>query len=242
MDLLTIADALIADLKPLRFGRLITHVYNPLTYAYEPYQEYVHRYGQRTREVLLVGMNPGPWGMVQTGIPFGEVNVVRDWLRITATVGKPEREHPQRPVLGFACPRSEVSGARLWGWARNRFGVPPRFFAQFFVANYCPLAFFDEAGRNVTPNHLPAQEEVPLLACCDLALRRSVEVLQSRYVIGVGGFAASRARAALSGLNVRVEQILHPSPASPAANRNWAETVESQLAKCGLLIPGATAE
>jgi len=42
-------------------------------------------------------MNPGPWGMAQTGVPFGEINAVKDWLGINAEVDKPQKQHPKRP-------------------------------------------------------------------------------------------------------------------------------------------------
>src|SRR5690606_41280122 len=137
--LLAVADTLSRRLARLRFGPPVAHVYHPLQYAREPYRAYVGRYGGAPREVLLVGMNPGPFGMAQTGVPFGEIAMVRDWMGIDAPVDKPAREHPKRPIDGFACTRSEVSGARLWGWARDRFGTPDAFFARFFVWNYCPL-------------------------------------------------------------------------------------------------------
>ena len=181
-------------------------------------------------------MNPGPWGMAQTGVPFGEVNFVRDWLGINVPVGKPKREHPKRPVAGFACRRSEISGARLWGWAKDTFVTPKRFFDRFFVANYCPLMFLEVTGRNRTPDKLPLVKYEPLFASCDLALRRMVDALQPRYVIGVGAFAESRVRAALAGLDVTVGGILHPSPASPAANRNWAAKATAQLARLGIRL------
>src|SRR5208283_2872871 len=183
---------------------------------------------------VLVGMNPGPFGMAQTGIPFGDVTMVRDWLGLQGPVGKPNRMHPKRPVLGFECPRSEVSGSRLWGWARDRFGTPDRFFATFFVANYCPLAFFEASGRNFTPDKLPAAEQAPLFAACDGALRRLVEAMQPSHVVGVGSFAFKRAQAALSGFDLMVGSILHPSPASPLANRGWAAAASRQLAALGI--------
>jgi single-strand selective monofunctional uracil DNA glycosylase len=182
-------------------------------------------------------MNPGPFGMVQTGVPFGDVAMVRDWLGIQAPVGKPPQEHPKRPVLGFDCPRSEVSGARLWGWARDRFDAPETFFDRFFVANYCPLAFMEESARNLTPDKLPAAEQQALSGICDDALRETVRALRPRLVIGVGGFAERRARAALAGENVGVGTILHPSPASPIANRGWAPAIERQLAAMGVALP-----
>jgi single-strand selective monofunctional uracil DNA glycosylase len=230
-----------ADLRDaverLLFSPPAAYVYNPLVYAWEPHRAYLSRFGAGSaepREALLLGMNPGPWGMAQTGIPFGDVGMVRDWLGIGGTVGRPGREHPERPVTGFACRRGEGSGRRLWGWARDRFGVPEAFFSRFFVANYCPLAFFDEGGGNLTPDKLPAAMRAPLLAACDGSLRRTVELLAAPLVIGVGRWAESRAREALAGLPVKVGSILHPSPANPAANRGWARQAEEQLRILGV--------
>lgn len=221
-------------LDEMRFSAPVAYVYNPLSYAFEPFAEYVRRYGGPPKRAVLLGMNPGPWGMAQTGIPFGEVNLVRDWLGIESRCGKPTREHPKRQVQGLDCTRSEVSGARLWGWARERFKKPEEFFSNFFVYNYCPLLFLEESGRNRTPDKLKAAEKRPLFEACDAALRCSVEKLQPDVVIGVGRFAEERARRVL-GDSVKVASILHPSPASPAANRGWTEHVDATLAKLGLL-------
>lgn len=233
-NLAAAVDQLITEVERLRFRPPVTHVYNPLVYARAAHDEYLRRYGAGRREVLLLGMNPGPFGMAQTGVPFGEVAAVRDWLGIHVPVGKPPREHPKRPIEGFACPRSEVSGARLWGWARARYREPRRFFARFFVANYCPLVFLEESGRNRTPDHLPAAQRDPLLAACDRALVRTVEILAPKVVVGVGRFAAQRAKIALAGMDVNVGAILHPSPASPAANRGWQQVATRQLAELGI--------
>ncbi|MED6335733.1 MAG: uracil-DNA glycosylase family protein [Planctomycetota bacterium] len=218
----------------LRFDLPVTHVYNPLRYARASHEEYLRRFARPGCEALLLGMNPGPWGMAQTGVPFGEVAYVRDWLGISAPVERPAREHPARPVQGFACERSEVSGARLWGWARTRFDTPEAFFARFFIWNYCPLAFLEESGRNRTPNKLPVGEREPLFAACDRALSRIVAHLAPRIVIGVGRFATDQAARVLEGTGVEVGTILHPSPASPIANRGWAPQVERQLAALGI--------
>ncbi|NTU60032.1 MAG: single-stranded DNA-binding protein, partial [Deltaproteobacteria bacterium] len=134
------------------------------------------------------------------------------------------------------CRRSEVSGARLWGWARARFGTPEAFFGRFLVVNYCPLVFMEESGKNRTPDKLPAGEREPLLEACDRALRRTVELLGPRHVIGVGAFAEARARAALAGAEAEIGRISHPSPASPAANRGWDRLVDGELAALGLRI------
>jgi single-strand selective monofunctional uracil DNA glycosylase len=234
-ELVAISRRLCERVEPLMFAAPVCYTYNPLSYAREPHERYLERYGAAApREVLLVGMNPGPFGMVQTGVPFGDVAMVRDWLGVTGNVARPAREHPKRPVLGFACKRSEVSGTRLWGWARQQFGTPEAFFARFFVANYCPLAFVEESGRNRTPDKLPTAEREALYAVCDDALRGVVECLRPRLVVGVGGFAERRARAALAGHACEIGTILHPSPANPRANRGWGPIVERQLADLGV--------
>ncbi len=215
----------------------VTHVYDPLDYARAPHEAYLRRYGGWSDVTLLLGMNPGPFGMAQTGVPFGEIASVRDWMGIVAPVGRPASEHPKRPVLGFDCPRAEVSGARLWGWARERFGDPDAFFERFFVVNYCPLVFMEAGGRNVTPDKLPAATRAELFAPCDLALRHTVEVLKPRAVIGVGAFAERRATEALADTGVKIGRILHPSPASPRANRGWAPAAEADLRAAGIELP-----
>lgn len=233
-----IGERLTRRLGRLRFDPPVACVYNPLSYARPAYEQYLDRYAGLGAKVILLGMNPGPWGMVQTGVPFGEVESVRHWLGIDAKIGSPRRVHPARPVLGWSCDRREVSGARLWGWARDRFASPGAFFRCFFVANYCPLAFLEAGGRNRTPDRLPRSEREPLLAICDEALRETMVALEPEIVIGVGAFSARRAKQALVGLGVRVGQILHPSPASPAANRGWVSTMEGQLRSLGVALPG----
>lgn len=231
-ELVAAARALSAAVGALRFGAPVSHVYNPLDYAWAPHAEYLRRFGEGRKRVVFVGMNPGPFGMVQTGVPFGEVAAVRDWMRIAAAVGQPAVENPKRPVEGFACARSEVSGRRLWGLFAERFGSAEAFFARHFVANWCPLAFFDH-GRNLTPDKLPAAETGALYAACDAHLAALVEALQPQWVIGVGGFAEERAHLALGG-TARIGRILHPSPASPAANRGWAAAATGQLRALGV--------
>ncbi|NOY79458.1 MAG: single-strand selective monofunctional uracil-DNA glycosylase [Kiritimatiellaeota bacterium] len=225
---------LCSRVSTLRFGPPVAVVYNPLVYARRPYERYLELYGAGPKRVVFVGMNPGPFGMAQTGVPFGEVAAVRDFLKVQAPVGAPPVEHPKRPVNGFACPRSEVSGRRLWGAVRAFFGTPERFFADHFVANYCPLVFIEESGRNRTPDKLPAPERIPLFAACNAHLRRTVEVLRPDWVIGIGAFAEARTREAVEGMHVRVGRVLHPSPASPAANRGWRAQARAALVELGL--------
>lgn len=240
--LVAAARRLSRELAERRFGPPVTHVYDPTDYARRPHALYLRRYATASKRVVYLGMNPGPYGMAQTGVPFGDVGYVRDFLGIEAPVGHPAREHPRRPVQGFACPRGEVSGQRLWGAVAERYRDPERFFRRAFVANYCPLVFLEASGRNRTPDHLSAAERRPLFAACDRHLRRLVSLLDPEQVIGIGRFAEERARAALEGSGLRVGGILHPSPASPAANRGWARTAARQLAEqgvCGRASDGA---
>ncbi len=236
-DLLSATRVLSDSVGAMFFGPPVTHIYNPLVYAEKPHELYVTKYGGGVKKVLMIGMNPGPWGMAQTGVPFGEIGFVRDWLGIEAPVSKPKHEHPKRPIEGFSCQRSEVSGRRLWGWIRDTWKTPKRFFASYYVANYCPLVFMEETGRNRTPDKLPAQQRDPLFRACDLALVQTVELLKPQMVIGIGAFAAKRAALALSSIDVHVATILHPSPASPAANKGWAEKVTAQFAVLGIKLP-----
>ncbi len=233
-ELVTIAAELSAAVDRLRFGAPVQVVYNPLDYAWRAHEEYLRRFAAAPKRVVFLGMNPGPWGMVQTGIPFGEVEMVRGWLGIRAAVGAPSRLHPRRPVLGWSCTRREPSGRRLWGLIREKFGTPQVFFKDHFVANYCPLAFFDEAGTNLTPDRLRGDDRRALERVCDDHLRRLVLALRPQWAIGVGGYAGARLKAACAGTAVNVGSILHPSPASPAANRGWAEAATTRLRDLGI--------
>ncbi|HED66738.1 MAG TPA: single-stranded DNA-binding protein [Planctomycetes bacterium] len=235
MKPVTISRRLAEEVDELRFSTPVTHVYNPLRYARRNAEAYLRRYARTGCEAILLGMNPGPFGMAQTGVPFGEVEIVRRWLGIDGAVEKPEHEHPKRPILGMACRRSEVSGSRLWGWAEKRFGTADRFFDRFFVWNYCPLLFMEDSGRNRTPDKLPKEEREPLERICDRALSEIVESLRPARVIGIGRFAERRARRVLPE-TLPVDTILHPSPASPLANRGWAPQAEAQLRSLGIHI------
>ena len=68
-----ISRALARDVQTLDFSGPVTHVYNPLEYARAPHEAYLERWGRGPKRVVLLGMNPGPFGMAQTGVPFGDV-------------------------------------------------------------------------------------------------------------------------------------------------------------------------
>ena len=236
MSLVRPTQELVRGLRSLQFAPPVACVYNPLEYAWDVHRAWLERFGTGTKEVVLLGMNPGPFGMVQTGVPFGEVEAVRSWLGLTGVVGRPAVEHPKRPIEGLDCARSEVSGRRLWGWAAARFVIPQRFARRFFVHNYCPLAFVGESGANLTPDKLARTETAPLFALCDRMLRSVVDTLRPELVVGIGAFAEQRARASLEGRPVRIGRMPHPSPASPAANRGWERLADAALLALGVVV------
>jgi single-strand selective monofunctional uracil DNA glycosylase len=231
------ARALARDAQRLPFGPPVSFVYNPLLYARGPHEEYLRRYARPGARVVLVGMNPGPWGMAQTGVPFGEVSVVRDWLGVGGKIGAPHRWHPRLPVTGFQCPRSEVSGRRLWGLLKDHYGTVRALARDLFVSNYCPLLFLDQGGRNLTPDKIAQADRAPLYALSDGFLRTVLAAICPEWVVGVGAFATGRIRAALKAvpeMPVRVATVLHPSPASPRANRDWAAQARAALLEQGV--------
>lgn len=235
MEMLNAMLSLSQEVDTLKFGPHAAAIYNPLNYARAGAEAYIRRYARPCRAILL-GMNPGPFGMAQTGVPFGEISAVRDWLGITAQIEHPANEHPKRPITGFACTRSEVSGRRLWGFFREVYGTPDPFFADFHVANYCPLVFMESSGRNLTPDKLPATERSALYAACDRHLVQITTVLKPECVIGVGAFATKRSREVL-GEGYHYLTLPHPSPASPLANRGWSDLARHALKPLGF-VPG----
>ena len=233
-QLILAAHRLAHAVDKLRFGPPVTHIYNPLAYAWAPHEQYLRRFGNSPKRVLFLGMNPGPFGMVQTGVPFGEVRMVRNWFRIEGPVNRPAREHPRRLVTGFACARSEVSGKRLWGFFARRFGTPEAFFHEHFVTGYCPLAFVECSGANVTPDKLRAPEKAALFPVCDAHLLSVVTALEPEWIIALGGFAFERASHLFPDGVPRLGRVLHPSPANPLANRSWSRVVLRELRRLGV--------
>jgi single-strand selective monofunctional uracil DNA glycosylase len=230
------AERLRAQTAALTFAPPVAYVYRPLDYAWPVVRRYLETFGTGPKEILLVGMNPGPFGMGQTGVPFGEVALVRDWMKLEGKIASPPHEdiHPKRPVLGFACPRSEVSGRRLWGAIAARYPDARDFFARGFAVNYCPLLFLDEAGRNLTPDKLPRAERAPLEAACDEHLAEVARALTPATFVGVGQYAVKCLERVVGKKGHRIVGIPHPSPASPAANKGWEKLARGAFERAGV--------
>jgi len=217
------------------------YIYNPLEYAWSAHELYLRRYVKQKAAVLMLGMNPGPFGMAQTGVPFGEVHAVRDWMGIEVPVAKPDREHPARPIVGFAIQRSEVSGQRLWGLMQERFVTAQRFFSNHAVMNYCPLVFVDpgKTGRNIVPEKLPKPEREALETVCDAYLADVIRYIQPKFLVGIGKYAEAKLKVVAGAMELgtnapQVLSVLHPSPGNPQANAGWGTKVSARLEEVGI--------
>ncbi len=237
-ELIASTQRLAAALRELPFSPPVAYTYRTLDYTWQAHQEYLKRFGKGKKRVVFLGMNPGPFGMAQTGVPFGEVAAVRDWMKIEAPIQRPAKEHPKRPIEGFQCTRSEVSGRRLWGLFAERFENAEAFFKDHFVLNYCPLIWMSATGANLTPDKLSTAEMAPVEEVCLNHLQEVISLLKPEWLIGVGAFAEERLRRAAAniGSKAKIGKILHPSPASPAANRGWAEAAVRQLKERGVWV------
>jgi single-strand selective monofunctional uracil DNA glycosylase len=229
-NLIQSSEELSTQVSKLSFGEPTAYIYNPLEYAWAIHQQYLKLAGAGRKKVVMLGMNPGPFGMAQTGVPFGEIPAVCDWMGLKGEVEKPSPEHPKRPVEGLACTKSEVSGRRLWGLFSEKFPDAKDFFKDHFVANYCPLVFMEESGRNRTPDKLPASEKKPLEEVCDQHLREIVDILEPEWLIGVGGFAKKRAEEALKGKRHQDRDNSSPKPGKPGG-QSWLGRGSDQTIK-----------
>jgi single-strand selective monofunctional uracil DNA glycosylase len=219
------------------WGPHITGAYQPLEYAWRPFQDFLQLMQDGPKEVLFLGMNPGPHGMAQTGVPFGSVGIVREWFQITKEVSQPFNVHPALAIDGFSHKKQEVSGQRFWGLMRQRFETVQAFFKTQAVHSFCPLLFFAKSGANVTPERLPKEIRTPLLDPCIQALRELVELWKPQAVVALGAWAQTMAQASLK-TTARLVKIPHPSPANPNS-RNWLTQVPQILEAEGLWSTGS---
>ena len=233
-----------AAIPKLEKKTIVAHATNPLDYAWPHHEQYLLKWGNRGGKTLLLGMNPGPWGMAQTGVPFGATEVAQSFLQIEARgLETPSNAHPKRPIEGMALERQEISGTRLWNLMKMHFGTVENTFDNLFVVNHCPLLLLGETGKNITPNNLPSAIMSPLLKACDEHLLDVIDIIGVTRVIGIGKYAEQRARLALGagktgsgtsrdGRSIRINTCWHPSPASPLANRNDGEDWRKNVINC----------
>ncbi len=209
------------------------YVYHPLNYAWNFHKKYLELYVKKGTKALFLGMNPGPFGMAQTGIPFGEVNVVKEYLKIDEPLLALPITHPKRPIEGLLCERSEVSGRRLWSLIEKKFPLSKQFTPHLAIMNYCPVVFVDTGptGKNIIPEKIEKEVRVELEKVCDTYLDDIIDIIRPISVVGIGQYAKKKLSLSIarSKKNIYVTSIIHPSPANPQANKGWLEIVEKAL-------------
>ncbi|KAK6639299.1 hypothetical protein RUM43_007571 [Polyplax serrata] len=238
--LLAIEHQMCSELNNLKFTPPIDYVYNPLLYAKDLHENFIKKYFENcSKKILFLGMNPGPWGMCQTGIVFGDKDHVKEWLKLCGQVNKPKKEHPRKKITGLDCSRKEISGKKFWGFFRKLCQTPEQFFQHSFVYNLCCLAFVDTSGKNITPPEIKdIQVRNRLLNICNETFVKIIKEFKFEIVIGVGKFAEKNAITELrrNGLsNVKVLSIPHPSPRSAKIFRVWEEMTLKKLKEYDLL-------
>ena len=232
------------SIKIIESKTIVAHATNPLDYAWHHHQQYLTKWGGMGAKTLMLGMNPGPWGMAQTGIPFGSTGIAKNQLEIEPhKLETPKNAHPKRPIMGLELERQEISGQRLWNLLFEIYGTTKGVFSNVFVVNHCPLLLLGETGKNLTPDNLPSQIMKPILKACDDHLLEVVEILGIERIVGVGKYAEKRARIAFgvgkdedgitkSGRRVEITSCWHPSPASPLSNRNGGADWRKNVSNC----------
>nr|XP_022920875.1 single-strand selective monofunctional uracil DNA glycosylase-like [Onthophagus taurus] len=219
------------ELNNLTFSFPVHYIYNPLEYAWEPHSTFVKTYCKGTKDVLFLGLNPGPWGMCQTGIPFGEVNISKEWLKMNGEVEKPKDECPKKQIKGFECHRSEESGKRFYGFFKNLCRTPEAFFKNAFVYNLCPLAFMKKESANITPHELKGQIKKDIENICGKTLVDILKLLDIKIIVALGRYTEKQAIEITQGFqlgHIKVIYMPHPSP-RVVGNNNWAEKAQNVL-------------
>jgi len=150
-------------------------VWNPALYALDIYQEYLTKFPPEPGAILALGLNPGPYGMAQTGIPFTDCRTASGALGMEMTIpGKAPDDLISRLKKANGKWRGtyERSSLGMYRFLILAWGDIKTAYRNWFVGNPCPLLFLDPERWNVTP--------------ADPRLRRMKEVgeLRQRAVIG----------------------------------------------------------
>ncbi|XP_045776673.1 single-strand selective monofunctional uracil DNA glycosylase [Maniola jurtina] len=237
-EFLELADEMNEALNEFNLPPAVKCVYNPSIYARYTFEMYARKYCNTKKKIMFFGMNPGPWGMSQTGVPFGEISSVRDWLGIEGPVNKPPHEIRERPVDGFDCKRTEVSGKRFWGLLKTICGTPENFFKTSFVYNYINQQWMKSNGCNLTPGDFKVSDMEPLYNICDPIFVKILKLYEVEIVVAIGKFCETRAQKAikkyLPSSSIKILYLSHPSPRS-VNNNNWEQKALEELKRHDLL-------
>lgn len=225
--------------QELTFNEKVETYYNPLTYALPVHEAYLNKFGNEPKQAFFLGMNPGPWGMAQTGIPFTDPYIARDWMDLPQkSVGTPKNEREDRPVKGWESERKEASGQRLHGYFRRLYGSLESFFEIGIVQNYCPLVMYANDGTNLTPEDLLKDDREKIFKACGPYIEQLLHFYEPEVLVGIGRFGQRRLANVADLSQEEVFYLPHPSPASPIATRNggdyWRNLVKETLEEAGL--------
>jgi single-strand selective monofunctional uracil DNA glycosylase len=217
-------------------------VLDPGRYGERWHHRFRRCYPVGPRPLLVFGLNPGPYGMAQTGVPFTdlkrlEFHLPRLWRELLAArepVALPGLAPPSlRPFLTRTF---ESSSVRVYKFLERAFGSAEQAFRRVAFVNPCPLLFIDRAtGENRTPADLP--RAAPRLMREFDALRRTtvleaVSELEARGAVLLGKDVARAAAPALRAA-LPADSVLeweHPARAVP---ETWARGLHESLAARG---------
>jgi len=193
-------------------------VINPLEYLWLQYGYYTSCYHNQYPRAMIIGMNPGPKGMSQTGIPFGSPNIIPSILpnkslfnEIRDNEGSPVSS-PHRRITGPSNTTVEVSGNRLWSALIKRYGDFKSITSEIFVDNICPLLFLcgKNGSKNLTPDKLtPSPAKIILIRLCTERLQKIYQCLgEPSNIVALGRWSHKFLEKMFP--KVRVTYILHP--------------------------------
>jgi single-strand selective monofunctional uracil DNA glycosylase len=226
-------------------------IWNPGLYAASWHALFRKEYPASAGCILVFGLNPGPYGMAQTGIPFTDLKRLREHLpRLAKGL---ERRGCSLAGVGLA-PRSlrpylsrtfESSAVRVYRFLSRGWGSAEDGWRSVVVANPCSLLFMDAAGENRTPADLVgavSRRTGSLVAArrlrerCNalrrLAAREAVRVLSPRGVVLLGKDAQRAMQTGIAPL-LGPDSILgweHPARAVPD---RWAMGLLEEIKRRG---------
>lgn len=191
-------------------------VLNVHAYGWSAYEAFVRAYYSDGRpRILALSMNPGPFGAVQTGIPFCDVPLARQLLpgfdRLIAA--KPS---------WVASERREISALKLVVWSDARFGGIRGLYARVLLAMTCPLAILRGPRKtNVPLPALPRREQEKIEAFIPRHAAEEIRLAEPAGILMLGEWAQRVWRIALRtdpGL-ASLPALAAPHPAAHITNR-----------------------
>ncbi|XP_073819638.1 uncharacterized protein isoform X2 [Musca autumnalis] len=223
------------------------HTYNPVVHAAEIHCNYLQKYLDSPKRILFVGMNPGRYGALQTGIPFGNITTVKIGMGLKGRITPTPGQRGKIRIRGLEAPEVEhdSSSTRFWRLISELFDGAENYldllFEKCFVHNFCPLVFIDSDGLNVS---LPYIEPNPrLFAECRKTLGKQITLLKPDLIICIGKFVRSMLSKTRQAKGREILMIEHPSYKNYISADKWIEDAKEVFQSNGLfweIIRGRT--